>query len=263
MSNYKSPPPLTWHAGRLKDRVIFVTGASSGIGSAAVRLFAEEGAKVVLGARRRDMTDMIVKELSDGGHEAMAVTCDVRSEDSVAEAIDATVARFGRLDGALNNAGIAGAHGPLHTHDMSRYDDYLQTNLRGVFLCIKYEVMAMLETGGGAIVNTNSAAGLKGAPNNSLYCSTKWGITGLTRAAALDYADHNIRVNGISPGPVYSEIMDKLAPDEAGLEAMAARFPIRHIAHPDDPCRAALFLLSDEARWTTGVTLACDGGITL
>ena len=263
MTSYNSPPPLDWHAGRLKDRVIFVTGASSGIGGAAARLFAKEGAKVVLGARRREMIDAIAEELKSEGHEALAVTCDVRSEESVAAAIRATVLQFGRLDGALNNAGIAGDHGPLHKHDLSRYDDYLQTNLRGVFACIKYEVQAMLETGGGAIVNTNSAAGLKGAPNNSLYCSTKWGLTGLTRAAALDYADQHIRINGIAPGPVYSEIMDKLAPNEEALTQMASRFPMNFIAHPDDACRAALFLLSDEARWTTGVTLACDGGITL
>ncbi len=260
---YSSPPPLTWHANRLKDKVVFITGASSGMGEAAARLFAKEGAKIVVAARRRDRLEDLVRELESEGSEALAVTCDVSDEESIATAVDQTVKAFGRLDAALNNAGISGDHGPLDGFGLDDFDRYVSTNLRGVFACIKYEAKAMRASGGGAIVNTNSAAGLKGAPNNSLYCSTKWGLTGMTRSAALDYAQENIRVNGIAPGPFYSEIMDHLAPNEAGRVAMAARFPMNYIAHPDDMCRVALFLMTEESRWITGVTLACDGGITL
>jgi len=257
---YNTHPPLTWHADRLADRVVLVTGASSGIGAAAARLFAKEGGKVVLAARRRERIDELAEELRREGHEAQAVVCDVLDEASVAATVDAAVAAFGRLDAALNNAGVGGVHKAVHELDLADFDRVVDTNLRGVFACIKHEARAMLATGGGAIVNTSSVGGVVGAPNGSVYCSSKWGLAGLTKAAALDYALKGIRVNAIAPGPVFSEIMDRLAPDEQALERMASRFPMNHIAHPDDIARAALFLLSDEARWTTGAILPCDGG---
>jgi len=257
---YNTHPPLTWHADRLADRVVLVTGASSGIGAAAARLFAKEGGKVVLAARRRERIDELAEELRREGHEAQAVVCDVLDEASVAATVDAAVAAFGRLDAALNNAGVGGVHKAVHELDLADFDRVVDTNLRGVFACIKHEARAMLATGRGAIVNTSSVGGVVGAPNGSVYCSSKWGLAGLTKAAALDYALKGIRVNAIAPGPVFSEIMDRLAPDEQALERMASRFPMNHIAHPDDIARAALVLLSDEARWTTGAILPCDGG---
>jgi len=263
MMTYDSPPPLDWHADRLRDKVILVTGASSGIGAASAQLFAREGAKVVLAARRKDRIAQAAEELRSAGMSATAIVCDVTSEQSVSDAVDACVETYGRLDGALNNAGLGGIHGPVHALDLADFDRVLDTNLRGVFSCIKHEARAMLNTGGGSIVNMSSVGGLVGAPGNSIYCSSKWGLAGLTKSAALDYATRKIRVNAVAPGPTYSEIMDRLAPDEEGLAKMAARFPMNYIAHPDDVARAVLFLLTDEARWTTGIVLPVDGGATI
>jgi NAD(P)-dependent dehydrogenase (short-subunit alcohol dehydrogenase family) len=259
---YDNPPPLTFHARRLEGRVILVTGASSGIGEAAARLFAAEGATVVAAARRIDRIETLARELEAAGHPAAAVACDVRDEDSVAAAVRFAVETYGRLDGAFNNAGAGGGHGPVHEADTRVLDHILAVNLRGVFLCLKHETAAMLETGGGAIVNTSSIGGIRGGAGNAIYASSKWGLAGLTRCAALDYARRGIRVNAIAPGPTRSEMFDAWMPDEAAREGMAELFPMRYIAHPDDMARSALFLLSDEARWTTGVVLPCEGGLS-
>lgn len=259
--SYRQLPPLTHTSHRLTDRVIFVTGASSGIGAAASRLFAAEGAAVALAARRVDRIDAIGAELTAAGHRALAVRCDVTDERSVARAIDEVVREFGRLDGAFNNAGVGGVHRPLHEVDVADFDSALTTNLRGPFLCMKYEIPAMLEAGGGAIVNTSSVGGLVGGPRNSDYAASKFGLAGLVRCAALDYARDNIRVNAIAPGATRSEMFDRWMPTDEARADMAGRFPMNYIAHPDDMARAALFLLSDESRWTTGTVLACEGGV--
>lgn len=260
---YLNPQPLTLTADRLAGRVILVTGASSGIGAAAADLFAREGAKVVLVARRAERIEPLAAQLAGLGLEAMAVACDVRVEGEVEAAVAAAVNRYGRLDGAFNNAGVGGSRGPLHELDVEAFDRILGTNLRGVFLCMKHEIPAMLATGGGAIVNTSSVGGLIGAAGNSLYAASKWGLAGLTKCAALDYARRGIRVNAIAPGPTRSEMFDRWMPDEAARASMAEAMPMNYIAHPQDMARAALFLLSDEARWTTGVVLPCEGGASL
>lgn len=257
---YNHLPPLTSHASRLAGRVILVTGASSGIGAAAVRLFAREGARVVAAARRTDRLEVLAGELQAEGLAVEPVACDVTDETSVAAAIAFAVKTFGRLDGAFNNAGAGGARAPLHLADTAAFDRVLGVNLRGVFLCLKHEIAAMLDSGGGAIVNTSSIAGLVGAPDNSIYAASKWGLAGLTKCAALDYARQGIRVNAIAPGPTRSEMFDRWIPTDDARAALADVFPMNYIADPDDMARAALFLLSDEARWTTGVILPCEGG---
>ncbi len=258
MSNPNPSIPPT--VGRLADRVIFVTGASSGIGAAAVRRFAAEGAIVVGGSRRTDRIEALAAELVGEGLRASAVACDVRDETSVAEAIAAVVAQHGRLDGVFNNAGVGGAHEPLHELSAEKFDEVIATNLRGVFLCMKHEIAAMLETGGGAIVNTSSIGGLVGGARNGDYAASKWGLGGLTKCAALEYARRGIRVNAIAPGPTRSEMFDRWIPTDEARAAMADLFPMNYIAAPDDMARAALFLLSDDAMWTTGVILPCEGG---
>jgi NAD(P)-dependent dehydrogenase (short-subunit alcohol dehydrogenase family) len=258
--SFNSPPPLEFTSKRLQDRVVFITGASSGIGAAAARLFAVEGARVVLAARREEQLAMLSAEIQWMGSEALAVVCDVTDEKSVAAAIDATLARFGRLDGAFNNAGIYPAFAPIHEIDLDIFDATIATNLRGVLVCMKHEARAMLANGGGAIVNTSSIGGLVGGANNAIYASSKWGLAGLTKCAALDYAHQGIRVNAIAPGPTRTEMLDSWVPTEEARAAMAGLFPMNYIAHPDDMARAALFLLTDEARWTTGTILPCEGG---
>jgi NAD(P)-dependent dehydrogenase (short-subunit alcohol dehydrogenase family) len=259
---YQNPEPLTFAAQRLAGRVIFVTGASSGIGRAAVIRFAAEGAKVVAASRRVDRINALAQALVAEGHAVTSTECDVRDERSVAQAIADTVERYGRLDGAFNNAGMGGSHRPTHETDPAVFDKVITTNLRGVFLCMKYEIAAMLKTGGGAIVNTSSIGGLVGGANNADYAASKWGLAGLTKCAALDYARLNIRVNAIAPGPTESEMFNRWMKSDEMKAAMANAFPMNYIADPDDMARAALFLLSDEARWTTGVVLPCEGGMS-
>ncbi len=260
MPSFNNPPPLSFTASRLEDKVTFVTGASSGIGRAAATRFAAEGAIVVAAARRLDRLQQTVDEVRSAGGEAIAVHCDVTDEDSVRRAIDTTVERFGRLDCAFNNAGGPGGHRLLHELDTDWFDLVIATNLRGPFLCMKHQIPAMLAGGGGAIVNVSSIGGLIGSPTNSDYAASKWGLAGLVKCAALGYARDNVRINAIAPGPTRSEMFDAWIPDDDARAGMAEQFPMNYIADPDDMARAALFLLSDEARWTTGTVLACEGG---
>jgi NAD(P)-dependent dehydrogenase (short-subunit alcohol dehydrogenase family) len=260
MPTFNFPPPLELVSSRLMDKVTFVTGASSGIGRAAAVRFAAEGAKVVAAGRREDRLHEVVRQIRQLGGEALAVVCDVTDEDSVRLAIDTTVEHFGRLDCAFNNAGGPGGQRPLHELDTGWFDLVIATNLRGPFLCMKYEVPALLASGGGSIVNTSSIGGLVGGRRNSDYGASKWGLAGLVRCAAMDYARQGIRVNAIAPGPTRSEMFDAWMPDDDARAGMAEQFPMNYIADPDDMARAALFLLSDESRWTTGVVLPCEGG---
>lgn len=257
---YQSPPPLAWAGARLKDRVVFVTGAASGIGAAAVRRFAEEGARVVAASRRADRIEALAAELRAEGYPVSSVVCDVRDDASVKAAIDAVVAEHGRLDGAFNNAGLGGVRRPYTELPVQALDDVMATNLRGPFLCMQHEIAAMLRTGGGAIVNTASIGGLVGAPRNGVYAASKWALVGLTKCLALEYARQNLRVNCIAPGPTRSEMFDRWMPTDEARAALAGAMPMNYIAHPDDMARAALYLLSDEARWTTGAVLPCEGG---
>ncbi len=258
---YLSPPPLDFVADRLLGRVTMVTGASSGIGDAAARRFAAEGAVVVAAARRLERLEPLVEEIRKEGGEALAVQCDVTDEDSVRAAVDATVSMYGRLDGAFNNAGVSGGHRLLHELDVAKFDEVIATNLRGPFLCMKHQIPAMLAVGSGSIVNTSSIGGLVGSATNNDYAASKWGLAGLIKCAALGYARSGIRVNAIAPGPTSpSEMFDFWINTEESRAEMAGHFPMNYIAHADDMARAALFLLSDEARWITGHVLPCEGG---
>jgi NAD(P)-dependent dehydrogenase (short-subunit alcohol dehydrogenase family) len=257
---YLSPAPLDLRSTRLRNKVVLVTGASSGIGAAAVRRFAEEGAAVVASARRADRLAELARDLAAEGLAVSSVDCDVRDEASVERAVAAAVERHGRLDGAFNNAGVGGAHVPFEQLSAEAFDRCYATNLRGVFLCMKHEIPAMLASGGGSIVNTSSIGGMVGGPQNSDYAASKWGLAGLTKCVALEYARRGVRVNAIAPGPTDSEMFGRWMPTEAAREALADRMPMNYIAHPDDMARMALFLLSEEARWTTGAVLPCEGG---
>lgn len=261
--SYASPSPIAFVGDRLAGKVLFVTGASSGIGEAAVRRFAAEGALVAAGARRVDRLEALADELRDDGRVAIAVACDVTVESSIAAAVEETVRTFGRLDGAFNNAGEGGAQRPMHEISAEKFDSVIATNLRGPFLCLKHQVPHMIAAGGGSIVVTSSIGGLIGGARNSDYAASKWGVAGLVKCAALDYAPHNIRINAIAPGPTRSEMFDRWINTEELRAMMAAHAPLNYIADPDDMARAALFLLSDEARWTTGSIFPCEGGMSI
>jgi A-factor type gamma-butyrolactone 1'-reductase (1S-forming) len=257
---------------RLHGKIAFITGASSGIGAAAMRLFAAEGAVVVGAARRMDRVQALAATLRGAGLQADAAFCDVREEESVRAAINEVVAKHGRLDCAFNNAGVIGSGLDLHEVPVETFDAVLATNLRGVFLCMKYEIAAMLACGGGTIVNTSSIGGLVGGAHNSDYGTSKWGLTALTRSAALAYGRRNIRVNAIAPGGTETQMHEELVARTAAVngvseaqarDLLASRNPLGAIARPEDMARAALFLLCEESRWTTGTVLPCEGGMSI
>jgi NAD(P)-dependent dehydrogenase (short-subunit alcohol dehydrogenase family) len=254
-----NPAPLDIRGDRLTGRRILVVGASSGIGAAAVRRFAEEGASVVAMARRENRLEALCKEVTASGGSASYVTGDVTSEDSVAASVDTAFQRLGGLDGAFNAAGVGGA-GKLHELDTADFDRVVAVNLRGTFLAMKYEIKAMLESGGGAVVNTSSIGGLVAAPALPSYGATKMAVNSLTKSAAVGYAGDNIRVNAIAPATTLSEMLERWLTTDEAKRNMAAQTPLNFIALPDDMARVALFLLSDESRWITGTVLPVDGG---
>ena len=254
------PAPLDYAGRRLEGKVIVVFGASSGIGAAAVTRFAEEGATVVAAARRAERVEALAREVADHGGTASSSVCDVREEADIERTIATTVERYGRLDGAFNNAGIPGSARPIHLQRAADLDEVFAVNFRGVALCLKHEIAALLELGhGGAIVNTSTVGSFGGNPALPDYGAAKAAVNQLTRSAAVGYGEHGIRVNAIAPGATSSEMLDPWIATPENRAAWATS-PIPFIALGDDMARVALFLLSDEARWITGQVLPVDGG---
>jgi len=252
-------PDLEGHTN-LEGQVALVTGASRGIGAAVARAFAHAGASVVLAARDADALERLVVELKSSGAEAAAIPTDVSDEPAVTRLVEETLTRFGRLDFACNNAARTAGPPPtpLVDLDLEAFDASVAVNLRGVFLALKYEIAAMLAGGGGAIVNMSSTAGIHGVAGLAPYVSTKYGIEGLTRVAALDYAQRNIRVNAIAPGPILTDHLER-----AGAEPQhqaAAAMPIGRIGQPQEVAAAVVWLCSDNSAFVTGTTLVIDGG---
>ncbi|MBP2302100.1 SDR family NAD(P)-dependent oxidoreductase [Azospirillum picis] len=249
--------------GRLQDKVAIVTGGNSGIGRAAALLFAREGASVAVAARReaegRAVADRIVRE----GSKAIFVRTDVAVADDHRKLVDATVAAFGRLDLAFNNAGMAQSGTAIADLGEDEWNRVIAVNLTGVFLAMKHQIPAMLEAGGGAIVNTSSVGGLVANPGLSAYQASKHAVIGLTKVAALELAQRNIRVNAICPGGTRSEMFDQWTADPAVNAQVLAAHPIGRFSDPAEQAEAALFLLSDKASYVTGVALPVDGGMTV
>ena len=242
----------------LDGKVAVVTGASRGIGAAVARAFSSAGAAVALAARDEAALDRLADELRDAGGQTLAVPTDVGDAEAVRRLVDQTVAHFGRLDIACNNA-AGGGHPPtpLADVDIAAFDSAFAVNLRGVFLAMKYEIPAMLATGG-AIVNMSSTAGIQAVGGLATYVSTKHGLEGLTKAAALDYAEAGVRVNAIAPGPILTDHLHRAGP--AAQQAAAAAMPMRRIGQPTEVAAAAVWLCSDNAAFITGTTLVIDGG---
>lgn len=245
---------------QLADRVAIVTGASRGIGAATARALAGAGVRVVLAARSADRLDSLAAEITSAGGRALAVPTDVSDASSVRGLVEQTTERFGRLDIAFNNA-AGGGHPPTPLADVSveDYDAALATSLRGVFVSMKYEIPAMLSSGGGSIINMASTAGLQPVAGLAGYVSSKFGVVGLTRTAALDYAAAGIRVNALAPGPILTEQLQR-----AGAEAQqraAGALPMQRLGQPDDVAAAVLWLASPASSFVTGTVLTIDGGM--
>lgn len=239
-------------------RVALVAGASKGIGAATAAAFAQAGAAVVLGSRDLAATAGVAARIEAAGGRALAVACDVADAASMANLVDQAVATFGRLDMAFNNATDGPRPAPLADIDVADFDRGIATNVRGTFLGMKYQIAAMLGGGGGAIVNMASTAGVHGTANLAAYVAGKAGIIGLTRVAALDYADRGIRVNVVAPGPILTHHLQA-----AGAEAQrlaAASTPMRRVGTVDEVAQAVLWLCSAQASFITGVVLPIDGG---
>jgi NAD(P)-dependent dehydrogenase (short-subunit alcohol dehydrogenase family) len=245
--------------GRLENKVAIVTGASRGIGADAARALASEGATVVLAARDEPALSAVAESIGTAGGRSLVVPTDVTEAVAVARLIERTLDAFGRLDLALNNAGGSGQPPtPLAELDVDDFDGAYAVNLRGVFLALKYEIPAMLESGGGAIVNIASTTGLNAVGGLAAYVACKHGVVGLTKVAALDYADRGVRVNALAPGPI---LTDRLL--RAGAEAQrqaGLAMPMRRIGRPEEVAAAAVWLLSGASSFITGTTLAIDGG---
>jgi NAD(P)-dependent dehydrogenase (short-subunit alcohol dehydrogenase family) len=247
----------------LQDKVALVTGGTSGIGRATAIAFGAAGAKGVFSGRRDAEGEKTVKLIRETGAECLYVHSDASNEEDIKALVQKTVATYGRLDCAFNNAGDEGFFKPLHEQSIEDFDQLMALNVRGLFLCMKYEIQHMLSQGSGAIVNNSSNSGLVGFPGNSLYTASKHAVMGLTRSAALDYAKQGIRINAVNPGGTTTEMLDRVF-QKVGITAddFTAMVPMGRIGQSTEIAQAVVFLCSDAASYITGQPLAIDGGYT-
>src|SRR5213080_4036787 len=246
-------------------KVAFVTGAANGIGRAAALAFAREGANVVAADVAEQGNQETARLIEQEGGRALAVRCDVTQTDDVKAALEKTVAAFGRLDFAFSNAGIEPrTPAPTADYDEEEWNRIIDIDLRGVFLCMKHEIPLMLKQGGGAIVNTSSGAGVIGIKGSPAYTAAKHGVIGLTRAAALDYASSNIRVNAVCPGYIDTPMMARFTGGmPEGRAKVISEEPIGRMGKPEEIAAAVLWLCSDAAAFMVGHAMVIDGGQTI
>jgi len=248
-------------AKRFEEKVAMVTGAGSGIGRASALAFAREGARVVVADIAPDDGDETVRLIKDQGGDAVFVKVDVSRENEVEALIRKAVDTYGRLDYAHNNAGINGDLDRITTCTEENWDRVMNINLKGVWLCLKYEIPRMKEQGGGAIVNTSSTTGLVGTVGIPAYAASKHGVAGLTKVAALECAKTGIRVNAICPGTTMTPFTQRLI--DAGLEKYITEIiPVKRLAQPEEIANMVMCLCSDDASFVTGAIVPADGGLT-
>jgi len=244
----------------LEAKVALVTGGATGIGRATALVFAREGANVVVADLAVEGAQETVRRIKEAGGAALFVQCDVSKAPDVEELIKKTVDTYGRLDCAFNNAGV-GPTGTTAECTEAEWDTTININLKGVWLCLKYEILQMLRQGGGVIVNTASAGGLIGTPGLAAYTASKHGVVGLTKTAALEYVQSGIRVNAVCPGSVLTPMLEQgLAANPAMRDLILSKHPIGRFGKPEEIAEAAVWLCSDAASFVTGVAFPVDGG---
>jgi NAD(P)-dependent dehydrogenase (short-subunit alcohol dehydrogenase family) len=246
----------------MPNPVVLITGALTGIGRATALAFGREGARVVVSGRREEIGQALANELRGAGAEAEFSRADVRHEDDVRALVDKTVARFGRLDVAVNNAGTEGAPGPVTEQNAESYASTFDTNVLGTLLSMKHEMRVMLAQGSGSIVNLSSTMGQRGAPNASLYTASKHAVEGLTKSAALEGAASGVRVNAVAPGPVETEMLNRFTGSAERKAATVGNVPLKRAGTPEEIADAILFLASDKATFITGQIINVNGGKT-
>jgi NAD(P)-dependent dehydrogenase (short-subunit alcohol dehydrogenase family) len=246
----------------MDGRVVIVTGGNSGIGRATAVALGREGAKVAVAARRASEGEETVRLVKEAGSDAIFVKTDVAIENDVRSLVEKTVETYGRLDYAVNNAGIGEKMTPLVEQTSEKFDQIMNTNVRGVWLAMKHEIPMMIKNGGGAIVNTSSGAGLVGFPHMPVYIASKHAVLGLTKSAALEYAKSGIRINAIAPGGVETDmLMQTVGNDPQFIETFKSMHPIGRFGDPKEIANTIVWLLSDKASFVLGHTLLVDGGI--
>jgi len=247
--------------GIMENKVVIITGAASGIGRATAQIYAREGARVIIADINEKGGEETLSMINKQGHQGLFVRTDMTVETDVKTLVDRAMNAHGRLDAAFNNAGIEGMQALSADMPTAEFDKIIAVNLKGVFLCMKYQIRQMLTQGGGAIVNTASDAGLIGVKNLGQYSAAKHAVIGLTKSAALDYATKKIRVNAVCPGPIRTPMLMRVFEENPRVaEAMIAAQPVKRLGEPSEIADAAVYLCSESASYITGHALPVDGG---
>jgi NAD(P)-dependent dehydrogenase (short-subunit alcohol dehydrogenase family) len=242
--------------------VVLITGALTGIGRATALAFAREGHRLVVSGRRDEAGRALAAELRELGAEAEYMHADVRNEAEIRQVVEQTVARFGRLDIAVNNAGTEGESQPLVELTAANYESTFAANVLGTLLALKYEMRVMLEQGAGSIINLSSIAGHAGFASASVYAGSKHAVEGITKSAALEGAAAGVRVNAVAPGPIATEMLDRFTGSDDAKAGFLATMPARRAGEPDEIAQTIVFLGSDKARYLTGQIVSVDGGFS-
>ena len=244
----------------MSNPVVLITGALTGIGRAAALAFAKEGSRIIVSGRHEEAGQGLTRELQALGAEAEFIRADVRHDDELRELVDRTVARFGRLDAAVNTAGTEGHPGPVTEQSSDSYAATFDTNVLGTLLSMKHELRVMQAQGAGSIINISSTYGHLGARGASVYSASKHAVEGLTKSAALEAAGSGVRVNAVAPGPTETAMLDRFTGNAERKAGLVAGVPLQRAGDPDEIAQAIVFLASSKSSFTTGQVLSIDGG---